>query len=191
MNSFELEYVMTETEQVQFEQRELQTVLPEAMPASAQPVTLEETRPASGMEEIEIVEVESFQQNLYELSYSCLLIPRFSDHYLTGDITSDLPDWVRQICISYGWRLDDIMVRPGHLHWVMTVPITVNPAQFMRLMRQLTSQKIFEYYPRYARKNVSSDFWAPAFLVAPGKQFQSMENINAFILQTRRQQGIY
>ncbi len=191
MNSYKLEYVMTEIDLAQFEQRELQTVLRESTSVSAQTVILEESRPLTGLDQIGIVEVESLPQNFNELTFSCVLIPRFSDHYLTGDITGDLPDWVRQICISYGWRLDDIMIRPAHLHWVMTIPMTVNPAQFMRIMRQLTSQKIFEYYPRYSRINVSSDFWAPGFLAVPGKQFQPMEEINNFILQTRRQQGIY
>lgn len=189
MNSFE--YVITETEQVQLEKRESQTDLRESMPAAAPERIVEEEIPSTDLGSSETVELESIPQLSNELSYSCLLIPRFSDHYLTGDITEDLPDWVRQVCISYGWRLCGIMVRPGHLQWVMTVPLTTSPAQFMRIMRKLTSEKIFEYYPRYSRKNLSGDFWAPGFLVAPGNQFQSVESVSNFILQTRKQQGIY
>ena len=68
-----------------------------------------------------------------ELCYSCLLIPRFPDHYLAGDITDCLVEWMKQICISYGWRLGAVVVRPGYLHWVLIVPFNSNPAQFMRL----------------------------------------------------------
>jgi REP element-mobilizing transposase RayT len=211
------EYVTTETEQVPLEQKETQTSLRVSLPVSAPetnfeaptfapetnleeqiktPVsapqtTIEEHGQSSSQGEGEIGGLAFMPQNFYELSYSCLLIPRFSDHYLSGDITEDLPRWIQEVCISYGWRLGAIMIRPGYLQWIITVPLTANPAQFMRLTRQLTSQKILEEYPRFKRKNLSSDFWAPGFSVAPGSHFQSEENISNFILQTRKNQGVY
>ena len=195
MNTFE--YVTTETEPIQLEQKEsqieqgeLQTILRPSLPAPVPEINLEEQSLSIGLGDSEIVELESIQQVAYELSYSCLLIPRFPDHYLAGDITEDLPRWIKEICISYGWRLGAVMIRPGYIQWVITVPLTVNPAQFMRITRQLTSQKILEDYPRYKQKNLSGDFWAPGFSVAPGNHFQTEENINSFILQTRRDQGI-
>jgi REP element-mobilizing transposase RayT len=138
----------------------------------------------------EQVQAESTAQNFSELSYVCLLIPRFSDHHLIGDITEDLVEWMKQICISYGWRLDAISLRPGYLQWVMIVPLNANPAQFMRIIRQHTSQKIFDDYPRFRRQNVSGQFWAPGNFVAAGSQLQTPETINKFILQTRKHQGI-
>ncbi len=188
VNTFE--YVTTETEQVQLDQRETQTVSRPSAPAPVPETNFVEQSPSTDMGDGDVIEFESAQQISYELTYACLLIPRFSDHYLTGDITEDLPRWIKQICISYGWRLGSVMIRPGYLQWVITVPLTTNPAQFMRATRQITSQKILEDYPRYKRLNVSGDFWAPGFSVAPGSQFQTEENINSFILQTRRNQGI-
>lgn len=137
-----------------------------------------------------VAEPAAFPPISYDLSYSCLLIPRFHDHYLTGDITDFLVDWMRQICVSYGWRLDGIVLRPGYLHWVMTVPPTANPAQFMRLTRRHTSERIFGEFPRFKQKNMSGDFWAPGYFVAAGNQLQSPEAISNFILITRQQQGI-
>jgi REP element-mobilizing transposase RayT len=204
MNSFE--YVTTETEQVQLDQKETQTTprVPESIPAleskfdvhKISPVfvpqtTIEEDLPSSGQGQDAADQLGALLQNPYELSYACLLIPRFSDHYLSGDITEDLPRWIQEICVSFGWRLGAIVIRPGYFQWVITVPLTANPAQFMRITRQLTSQKIFEEYPRYKRKNLSSDFWAPGFSVAPGCQFQSEENISNFIMQIRKNQGSY
>jgi REP element-mobilizing transposase RayT len=219
MNSFE--YVTTDTEQGTLEQKETQTTLrvslsvpaPEikfeeriTMPPPASEIDLEERSappvftPQNPMEEVgrssslgdgEAAQLGAMPQISYELSYSCLLIPRFSDHYLSGDITEDLPRWLQEICISYGWRLGAIVIRPGYLQWIITVPLTANPAQFMRTTRQLTSQKILDEYPRFRRKNLSSDFWAPGFSVAPGCQFQSEENVSNFIFQIRKNQGIY
>lgn len=201
MNSFE--YRSTETEQLEVEKRDTQTVSQEPGPVSVsisvsvpEPVAVPEVEVekeinAESPVSIETFEMESIPQISTELAYSCLLIPRFSDHYLAGDITRDLEIWMKEVCISYGWRLDAITIRPGYVQWGMTVPLTANPAQFMKALRQQTSQKIFEDYPRFSRKNVSFDFWAPGFSVVPGSAPQSSEDINNFILQIRRQQGIY
>jgi REP element-mobilizing transposase RayT len=190
VNSFE--YVTTETEQVQPEPIETQTVARPPAPVAdpAPQISIEEQVPAVHIGNDQALQAVSIPQISYELSYSCLLIPRFSDHYLTGDIVEDLSLWVKQVCVSYGWRLMDVMIRPGYLQWIMTVPLTANPAQFIRIARRQTSQKIMENYPRYKRQNLSDDFWAPGFFVAPGAQFQSIEIVNGFILQTRRNQGI-
>ena len=133
---------------------------------------------------------EAATQFSSQLSFACVLIPRFSDHFLVGDIVDCLRDWIKQACISYGWRLDAIAVRPGYIQWVMTVPLNANPAYFMRLIRRYTSEKIFNDFPRFKHKNISGEFWAPGNFVVPGNRLQTPEQVNEFILQTRRQQGI-
>ena len=133
---------------------------------------------------------ESTAQVSSELSFACVLIPRFSDHYLAGDIVDCLTDWMKQVCISYGWRLTMLSIRPGYMQWVMQVPLNANPARFMKLIRRFLSEKIFEDFPRFAQKNVSGEFWASGNFVVPGNQLQMPEQVNEFILQTRRMQGI-
>jgi REP element-mobilizing transposase RayT len=184
VNTFEP--ASTETEQKEREQKETQTVSPFVTPAPAPELKPEEIPASSSGIAAETISHPSAD----ELVFSCLLIPRFHDHYLAGDITENLVEWMRQVCISYGWRLDAIVVRPGYLQWVMTVPLNANPAQFMRITRRHTSQKIFEDFPRYKNKNLSGEFWAPGNFVVPGNQLLTSETINKFILQTRRNQGI-
>ena len=200
MNSFE--YSSTDTDQLEVEHRNTETVSPEPLPISVsvtipQPApepspVIEEEKPVSAElpKAAPPVEVESFTQLSNELTYSCLLLPRFSDHYLSGDIVKDLELWVKEVCISYGWRLNSITIRPGYLHWLVTVPMTSNPSKVIKVTCQQTSQKICEYYPRFKRQNLSLDFWAPGFSVVPGNAPHTMETINNFILQIRRQQGI-
>ena len=125
-----------------------------------------------------------------ELAFACLLIPRFPDHFLVGDIVDCLTDWMKKACISYGWRLGSIAVRPGNLQWVMHVPLNANPAQFMRLIRRYTSEKIFEDFPRFRQQNISNEFWAPGNFVTPGNQLPTREQVHDYMVQTRRSQGI-
>jgi REP element-mobilizing transposase RayT len=133
---------------------------------------------------------DPFAQPSSELSYVCVLIPRFSDHHLIGDITGCLAEWMKQICVSYGWRLSAITIRPGYLQWVMSVPLNTNPAHFMKVFRQHTSQKILDDFPRFKQINMSNQFWAPGNFVSAGDQLQTPETVNQYILQTRRHQGL-
>jgi REP element-mobilizing transposase RayT len=179
-----------ETEQAQREQKETRTTLPVWVPAPTPQVEPKEEQAHQNVESVRVEPEENSPQFSSELSFVCLLIPRFSDHYLIGDITESLVEWMKQICISYGWRLDAIAIRPGYMQWVIRVSLTANPAHFMKLVRRHTSEKIFDDFPRFKQKNLSGEFWAPGNLVISGTQLQPLENVNALILQTRRQQGI-
>lgn len=133
---------------------------------------------------------EPLSPDPYNLTYACLLIPRFNTHQLRGDLADSLYDQMRRICVSYGWRLELIGVQPAYLQWVMTVPAATSPSTFMRTIRLLTSQQIFDDFPRIKRENLAKDFWAPGYLVLVSTQPHSPEMIAEFIRLTRQQQGL-
>jgi REP element-mobilizing transposase RayT len=126
----------------------------------------------------------------YDLSYACLMIPRFAAHSLSGDLVVDLYNWLQYACISFGWRLESANVQPGYLQWMLSVPPAVPPAHIIRVIRQYTSKRIFEEYPRFKKENISGDFWAPGHLVIVGRRPHTPEMISEFIRLTRQQQGM-
>jgi putative transposase len=127
---------------------------------------------------------------VYNLDYACLLIPRFEHHFLAGDLTERMADWMQEICVAYGWRLEHIAVRPEYLQWIVSVPPSNSPSHVMRIMRQQTSDRIFVDFPRFHKENPSGDFWAPGYLIMGGGQPLSQKLIKDFIKQTRQRQGI-
>ncbi len=135
------------------------------------------------------VVLEPFSRKPYDLSYACLLIPRFSAHYLIGDIAGSLREWMHQICISFSWRLEDLRIRPEYMQWVLFVPPATTPSRCIRTIREQTSRQIFEDFPHIRRENLSTDFWAPGYLVLVGPVPHPPEMINEFIRLTRQQQG--
>jgi REP element-mobilizing transposase RayT/DNA-binding response OmpR family regulator len=155
------------------EQRQLEAAQQRSMPEGARKIVLEPASPA-----------------LYNLSYACLLIPRFDRHYLTGDLADRVTNWMQDICIAYGWRLEHIAVRPEYLQWIANVPPAVSPGFIMRIVRQQISARIFSDFPRYAKENPSGDFWAPGYLIMGGPQPHPSKLIKDFIQQTRQRQGI-
>jgi REP element-mobilizing transposase RayT/CheY-like chemotaxis protein len=154
-----------------------------------QPGELDETRPHSITEVASRVMLDPISPGLYNLTYACLLVPRFSSHYLTGDISDRISEWLPNICIAFGWRLEYLAVRPEYVQWVVNVPPATSPGYLMRIMRQQTSEKIFIEFPRMKKENPSGDFWAPGYLIMGGTQPHPPQLVKDYIKQTRSRQG--
>ena len=151
---------------------------------------LDETRPHSITEVAGRVMLEPITAGLYNLTYACLLVPRFTSHYLTGDISDRLSEWLPQICVAFGWRLEYLAVRPEYVQWVVNVPPATSPGYLMRIMRQQTSEKIFAEFLRMTKENPSGDFWAPGYLIMGGTQPHPPQLVKDYIKQTRNRQGL-
>jgi REP element-mobilizing transposase RayT len=136
------------------------------------------------------VVLEPVYPDSYDLSYTCLLIPRFPAHLLKGDLAELLPQWLQQISISFGWRLEFINVLPEYIQWAISVPPSVVPGRFMQNIRYGTSEMILSNFGRIKRENLSNDFWAPGYLVVLGTRPHPKEMIDQYIRLTRRQQGL-
>ncbi|GAB4505575.1 MAG: hypothetical protein Fur0043_25710 [Anaerolineales bacterium] len=154
------------------------------------PGELDETRPHSITEVAGRMIVESASAAMAQLNYACLLVPRFSSHYMTGDLADRLSQWMPQICVAFGWRLEFLAVRPDYLQWVVNVTPSTSPGYLMRIMRQQTSEKIFAEFPRLKKDNPSGDFWAPGYLIMGGLQPHPPQLVKDYIRQTRQRQGI-
>lgn len=140
--------------------------------------------------EIPPIHLEPTTAALYNLSYVCVLLPRLPSHYLTGDLATRLSEWIQQLCIAFGWRLEHISVRPDHLQWIVNVPPVTSPSYLMRIMRQHTSKRVFGEFPRIAEENPSGDFWAPGYLIMGSSQPAPAQLLKDFIQQTRSRQGV-
>jgi REP element-mobilizing transposase RayT len=138
----------------------------------------------------EPVVLEPASAGLYHLTYACLLVPRFTSHYLTGDVADKLSEWMPIICVAYGWRLEYLAVRPDYLQWVVNVPPATSPGYVMRVMREQTSEKVFTAFPRLKRDNPSGDFWAPGYLIMGGTQPHPSQLVKDYIRQVRQRQGV-
>lgn len=138
---------------------------------------------------VEII-LEPMDKNPYDVSYTCLLLPKLGSHLLLEDISLHLQTNMKEICASFGWRLEFLSVEPNYLHWTMRVQPATSVSHFIRVIREKTSLKMFADFPRFKRENQSGDFWAPGYLIIWGLQPHPIEIIQRFIRQTRQQQGI-
>jgi REP element-mobilizing transposase RayT len=166
--------------------REKRPVTPVAAPVNSTDVTRESATTQAARKLV----VEPVSAGMYHLTYACLFVPRFSTHYLAGDLSERMSEWMPNICIAFGWRLEYISVRPEYLQWVVNVPPNTSPGYLMRIIRQQTSEKVFEEFPRLKKDNPSADFWAPGYLIMGGTQPHPQQLVNDYIHQTRQRQGL-
>ena len=66
------------------------------------PGELDETRPHSITEVAGRMITESASPAMAQLNYACLLVPRFTAHYMTGDLADHISEWMPNICIAFG-----------------------------------------------------------------------------------------
>lgn len=133
---------------------------------------------------------EPLEQNPYQVSYTCLLLPRSVTHYLLGDVVDRLQAVLKKISVSFGWSLEFISIRPEYFQWAVRVPPSTSTTYVIQIIRKQTSEQIFSDFPRFKRENQMDDFWAPGYLLFWGSQPHPVEVIQSYIRQTRKQQGI-
>lgn len=151
---------------------------------------LEDTNPGVITTISQISQLEPASPAVSLLNYTCVLVPRLPQHFLTGELAEHLSQWLAQLCLSYGWRLEGIAVRPEYLQWSVQVAPAVSPGNLVRIIRQRTSFYIFNTFPHMATENPSGDFWATGYLIVSGPQPPSAQLLRDYIAQTRKRQGL-
>lgn len=137
-----------------------------------------------------LLSVEPVSPTLSHLTYSALLLPRFPQHALVGELSEELGLWVPQLCLAFGWRLEGFSIRPDTLQFTLQVAPSVSPGNVVRILRQRTSQRIFSRFPELRDLNPSGDFWAPGYLIISGSTPPQPNLLHDFVAQTRRRQGL-
>lgn len=186
------------TRPIPVEPGETEETLPmPAAPAGAAPPLeeppphgLEDTRPHVLTHLVSLQQVEPVSAAFSQLSYTCVLIPRLPQHTLTGQLGEQLSQWVQQLCLAFGWRLEGIAIRPQYLQCTVQVSPSIAPAHLVRVLRHRLSELIFQQFPMFGRQNPSGDFWATGYLIVGGPQPPSPRLLRDYIAETRRRQGV-
>jgi DNA-binding response OmpR family regulator/REP element-mobilizing transposase RayT len=127
---------------------------------------------------------------LFDLHYACILVPRLPEHYLIGDLSTLLSQWMRRLSLAFGWRLEYLAMRPGWMQWIASVEPDTCAEHVVQQIRRGTSDLIFAEFPRYATENPSADFWAPGYLVMSSSKPLPGEIVKEFTERTRLKQGV-
>jgi REP element-mobilizing transposase RayT/CheY-like chemotaxis protein len=125
--------------------------------------------------------------SLFDVYYSCLLVPRIRTHYLEGDCASYLREELPNIFLAFSWRLEKLVVERTYIEWLVRIPPTVAPAAHIKAVRKHSSRMILSNFPSFNRNELLKDFWAPGYLLGCGQRLIPPAEITEFIRSSRRQ----
>jgi len=154
------------------------------------PGSLDETVVSRATKVDRATKLEPVSPSVYNLTYACVIVPRFPHHHLTGNIAARLADWIGHMSVAFGWRLEHLSIRPDYMQWLVNVPPNTSPGYLMRTIRQHTSRRMFVEFPVLEEENPSGDFWAPGYLIMSGNQPPPGQLVKEFIRNTRKRQGL-
>jgi CheY-like chemotaxis protein/REP element-mobilizing transposase RayT len=154
-----------------------------------EPAPIEQTRPVLSRTQPSYPPVDATMPTFSNLAYTCLLLPRLPFHNLGGYVGQRLAEWLPQLCMAYGWRLESLLIQAEYLQWTVQVAPSISPGNVVRLIRQQTSRRVFMQFPQLEVENPSGDFWASGYLIVSGSQLPSPHLVQDFIRQTRQRQG--
>ncbi len=151
--------------------------------------SLEDTQPARAGKLTPPPTTRATDSVMAELVYTCILLPRLPEAALSGDLAARLTEWLPQLCAAFGWQLEGLVIQRQYLQWSVQVTPTISPGNVVRAIRQHTSQRIAQEFPRYQLSSLDGDFWAPGFLILSGSEPPSPVVVANYIQQTRQRQA--
>lgn len=126
---------------------------------------------------------------LTDLVYTCILIPERPENSLSGELAELLAVWFPQYCLAFGWRLEGLAIYPEYVQWTVQLTPTISPGSVVRILRQRSSERIFERFPQLRYGAARGDFWAQGYLAVRGQEPPAGWVLRDFLNQTRQRQG--
>ncbi len=127
------------------------------------------------------------EYSLYDVYYSCVLIPRLQTHELDEEFASFVNTELPNIFLAYGWRLEQVVVGRGYMQWIVRIPPTLAPASHIKLIRRESSKLILEHFAKFNGNEFLRDFWSPGYLLGGGRNLIPEAEIAEFARMNRKQ----
>jgi REP element-mobilizing transposase RayT len=127
------------------------------------------------------------EPSLFDVFYSCLLVPRIQSHELDEECASFLRAELPNIFLANGWRLEELVISTTYMQWVVRIPPTLAPASHIKVIRRESSQMILENFARFKNNEFLRDFWSPGYLLGGGRHLIPEAEIAEYIRMNRKQ----
>ena len=96
-------------------------------------------------------------------------------------ITEEVEGCIRQICegidLRWGWiRFIEVGTDKDHVHYLLQSTPDHSPAEIVRLIKSVTSKRVFAEHPEVKNMLWGGEFWSDGYLVSSVGKFTS-ENV--------------
>lgn len=122
---------------------------------------------------------EEFSDCVY--TYTTFVTPLLKRHALTRELAQILAKSMNAICKKNNWKLINMTARPSGMLWTARIPASVTTGQMVKIVREETSDFLYEIHPRLKYEALSENFWAPNYLVVSGSEPPEDTSIKEFL----------
>jgi len=137
------------------------------------------------MEPINLIQ----QEPRYYLPFTAILLPRFPNHRLAGSLAIQLETWLKELCVAWGWRVDNVEIRSEFLRFTFSLSPDIAPAQAVQNLANNLSSRILNAFPGFMKDLPAGQFWTKSYLLTAGSDV-GKDRLASFIESTRQEQGL-
>lgn len=122
------------------------------------------------------------------LSLFTVLLPRFPEHELTGELAERLHAWTTRLCMAWDWTAERVDIQPDRLEVTLVLPPEESPAHAIQELRDGLSERVLRSFPELLPDLPSRRFWASSYLLRAGPPAPP-DDVETFIRETRHAQA--
>lgn len=102
-------------------------------------------------------------------AYTIVLVPRSTDHLLTGLLAETARQAVSAVCRTRSYSLKDISLHEHYLRLTLDLPTSRSPTSVVQELRRASSHMILARHPQISPQVPSRQFWDKHYLLQRGK----------------------
>ena len=114
-------------------------------------------------------------------TYTTFVTPLLKRHALTRELAQILAKSMTTVCEKNHWKLLNMTARPSGMLWTARIPPNVTTGQMVKIVREETSDMLYEIHPRLKYEALSENFWAANYLVVSGSDAPDDNSIKEFL----------
>jgi len=116
--------------------------------------------------------------SVYNLNYHIVLVTKYRNQVLIGDVETFVKERTRAICLEYGWELLELEVMPEHVHLFVSAPPKIAPLQIAATLKSILAVDVFRAFQTLKKRR----FWGSG-LWSSGTYYGSAGTVSAETIQ--------
>ncbi len=108
---------------------------------------------------------ESLSHSKWRCQYHIVFAPKYRRKEIYGKIKADIGVILRELCKQKNVEIIEAEVCPDHIHKLVSIPPSLNAAQFMVFLKGKSSLMVFDRHANLKYKYGSRHFWCRGYYV--------------------------
>ncbi|MBM3241153.1 IS200/IS605 family transposase [Candidatus Poribacteria bacterium] len=103
---------------------------------------------------------------IYNLKYEVAWCVKWRRNLLKPPIDRTMKTILRRICRERDYRIEQLQVVPDYIHFLISVPPRVAPAEVVKHLKGVSARKLLDEYPELRKKLTQGRLWTSTYYIA-------------------------